>query len=239
MCCILSVTEVTLSQSHQTSTSWKYPILWNRKLLSKPSTALNRHQHGIYEQINLSFQAPKNEQKLQSTAKLSKHTKLWRGFHFIFILLRLINCCCGHIGVKLHKLESQRIQLRFKNNVAKRGLEGFFFYWGSFAFFLSAFLLSFPAFAPHLHILLWLGVLLSSLCRLASSVWYHKWQRSQRGFDRAQPAGCPEALPNERRGPAGVCWSVGHAGRRSLLQPGRGHCSGHGHPIPCHVHQHR
>lgn len=74
---------------------------------------------------------------------------------------------------------------------------------------------------------------------LSSSVWYYRWWRSQRGFDGAQPTGCPTTLSNEWCGPARVCWSAGHAGWRSLLQPGCGHCSGHGQPLPRYVHQHR
>lgn len=80
--------------------------------------------------------------------------------------------------------------------------------------------------------------LLSPYC-LSSPVWYYRRRRPQWGFDGAQPAGRPAALPDERRGPARVCGSAGHAGRCSLLQPGRRYCSGHGHPLPCYVHQHR
>ena len=50
--------------------------------LLKLSTTLNISKNGIYEQINLSFQVPKNEQKLQSTAKLCSPNKAFRGLSF-------------------------------------------------------------------------------------------------------------------------------------------------------------
>ena len=68
---------------------------------------------------------------------------------------------------------------------------------------------------------------------------HYKRRGSQRGSDGAQPAGRPEALPDERRGAAGVRGPARHAGRRTLLQPGGGHRAGHGHPLPRHVHRNR
>lgn len=70
-------------------------------------------------------------------------------------------------------------------------------------------------------------------------VWHYRWRGPQRGFDRAQPSGRPETLPYERCGTARISGSTGHAGRCSFLQLGCGHCSGNGHPLPRHVHQHR
>ncbi len=183
-------------------------------------------------------------------------TKLSEGCHFIFILLqfliKLLCCYCGHISIILSFFSPEKVAInenRIKNwnKLARQCVLIWYVQWlgvwGTSPVFLFSFCLPFSfacvhntfshsssdtspfsLFSPHY---------------LSSSVWYYKWRGSQRGFDGAQPARCPAALPDERRGPAGVCWSAGHAGWRSLLQPGRGHCSGHGHPLPCHVHQHR
>lgn len=105
---------------------------------------------------------------------------------------------------------------------------------------LSRCLLDFLICILHFHIFFLLYIPLSKFQHcLSFAVRYYRWQGSESGLDRAQSAGRPAALPHERCCPAGVYWSAGHAGWRSLLKPSRGHCSGHGHSLPCYVHQHR